>query len=479
MNGSRDWFIAVLILFWAFCVPRFAHGQAPNAQGTAQSQQTFTLEQAVEFALKNYPAVRAALEQQSAAQSAVALTRTSYLPRADLLWQSNRATRNNVFGLLLPQAVISPISGPVLPTANGDSVWGSAAGLLFSWEPLDFGYRRAKVDAAKANQNRATTEASLTRLDVAVAVTDAFLTLLAAEQNVHAAEADVNRREVLSRNIHALAANQLRPGADASRSDAELARARINLIRDQQQQEISRAILAETLGIAGSGVEVSPGPLLGPPPQALPPAPQLSTHPLAAAQSAKVDEERALSRALSRSYYPKFDFQSTVYGRGTGANTDGTVEGGANGLAFDRSNWAVGLTVTFPLLDIFSIRANQGIENANKRTEEARYDLTLQGLKRQFAEAEIALENARRVSEETPKELEAARAGEAQAGARYGAGLATISEVADAQGLLVQAEIDDSVARLAVWHNAASVAAAEGDLEPFFKVLREKSGGGQ
>jgi len=210
----------------------------------------------------------------------------------------------------------------------------------------------------------------------------------------------------------------------------------------------------------------------------LPPAPQLSAHPLATAQNAKVDEERALSRALSRSYFPKFDFQSTVFGRGTGANTDGTVEGGTNGLGLDRSNWAVGLTVTFPLLDIFSIRANQGIESANKRTEEARYDLTLQGLKRQFAEAEIALESARRVSEETPRELEAARAGEAQAGARYGAGLATISEVADAQGLLVQAETDDSVARLAVWHNAASVAAAGGDLEPFLKLLREKSGGG-
>jgi len=223
MNGSKDWFIAVLILFWGCCVPQFAHGQARSAQGTAQSQQTFTLEQAVEFALKNYPAVRAALEQQSAAQSGVALTRTSYLPRADMLWQSNRATRNNVFGLLLPQGIISAMSGPVLPIANGGSVWGSAAGLLFSWEPLDFGYRRAKVDAAKANQTRATAELSLTRLDVAIAVPDAFLPLLAAEQDVHAAEADVNRREVLSKDIHALATNPLRPGADASRSYAELA----------------------------------------------------------------------------------------------------------------------------------------------------------------------------------------------------------------------------------------------------------------
>src|SRR6266700_6815503 len=162
MNGSKDWFIAVLILFWGCCVPQFAHGQARSAQGTAQSQQTFTLEQAVEFALKNYPAVRAALEQQSAAQSAVALTRTSYLPRADMLWQSNRATRNNIFGLLLPQSVISPISGPVLTSISMGSVWGSAGGVLFSWEPLDFGYRHATVKAAQAAESQASAEAGLT-----------------------------------------------------------------------------------------------------------------------------------------------------------------------------------------------------------------------------------------------------------------------------------------------------------------------------
>jgi len=49
--------------------------------------------------------------------------------------------------------------------------------------------------------------------------------------------------------------------------------------------------------------------------------------------------------------------------------------------------------------------------------------------------------------------------------------LATIVEVAEAQGLLVQADIDDSLARLAVWHNLASIAAAEGSLEPFLQLL--------
>src|SRR5262249_12828200 len=87
-----------------------------------------TLEQAVSQATAKYPAVQVSLERVSAAAAGVNLARTSYLPRADFLGQINRATHNNVFGMLLnqPLPVISPISGPVLRTNSLDNVWGSA-----------------------------------------------------------------------------------------------------------------------------------------------------------------------------------------------------------------------------------------------------------------------------------------------------------------------------------------------------------------
>src|SRR6202040_3915778 len=195
----------------------------------AQSPKVLTLEEAVDFALKHYPAVRASLERASAARAGVGLARTSYLPRADMLWQTNRATDNNITGLLLPQSVIAPITGAVTLSPSNQSAWGSAAGLLFSWEPFDFGYRAAKVDAARAVRNRANAESSLTRLDVAVATVNAYLTVLATEQTVQAARADIQRRETFQKAVRVLVDNQLRAGADASRADAELARAKVNL----------------------------------------------------------------------------------------------------------------------------------------------------------------------------------------------------------------------------------------------------------
>src|SRR5260370_2434327 len=271
---------------------------ALGPMAVAQSPKVLTLEEAVEFALKHYPAVRASLEQVNAAQAGVGLARTSYLPRADVLWQTIRATDNNITGLLLPQSVIAPITGAVTLSPSNQSAWGSAAGLLFSWEPFDFGYRGAKVDAARAVRNRASAESSLTRLDVAVATVNAYLTVMAAEQAMQAARADVERRETFNKAVRVLVDNQLRAGADASRADAEFARAKVNLARAQQQEQVSRAVLADILGMPDTSVEVRASSLLGPPPNASSQTTPITDHPIAKAEHARVDEAISQVRIL-------------------------------------------------------------------------------------------------------------------------------------------------------------------------------------
>jgi outer membrane protein len=454
-RAGLSWIGIILVLLLSL-------GRTTRAQSLSNEKKVLTLEEAVDFALRNYPAVRAALERAKAAQGGVGLARTSYLPRADMVWQTNRATDNNITGLLLPQSIIAPISGPVPVATSIGSAWGSAAGLLFSWEPVDFGYRGAKVDAARAGRDRATAEASLTRLDVAVATVNSYLTVVAAQRTVRAAEADVERRETFHKAVRVLVDNKLRAGADGSRADAELARARVNLARAQQQENISKAALADILGLPDVSVEVTEGPLLGAPPQESTQTPSVTNNPAAEVQRARVKEAEAQVHVLDRSYYPKFYLQSSVYGRGSGWDPAGKFEGAASGLGPDRANWAVGLTVTFPAFDIFA----------------ARYDQTVQDLTGQLRKAQASLEGARQVAENTPVERDAARTTETQQRSRYQAGLATLIDVADAQSLLVQAETDDALAWLAVWQNLASVAASQGDLAPFLQFLHQKTQGG-
>src|SRR5262252_4741338 len=127
---------------------------APAAAQQSSPSAVFTITQAVELALRNYPSIHVSQEQINAAAAGIRLARTAYLPRVDTLAQVNRATRNNVFGMLLPQAVLPSISGPVLGSNNFGTVWGSAVGMLVTWEPFDFGLRGANVSAATAARTR-------------------------------------------------------------------------------------------------------------------------------------------------------------------------------------------------------------------------------------------------------------------------------------------------------------------------------------
>lgn len=433
-------------------------------------QNQLTLDQAVQQALARYPAVRASLEQVSAAAAGINLARTAYLPRADFLGQINRATRNNVFGLLLPQGVLPSMSGPVLGTDDLTNVWGSAVGVLVSWEPFDFGLRKANVGLAGAARARREADLVVTRLQVSTGAADGFLTLLAAQQTVVGARAAVDRARVVDQVVGAGVQSGLRPGADAARAHAELAFAQTQLVRAEQAAEVAGAALADLLGVPPAQVVVEPGRFLGAPPQTAPPPGALAEHPLARQQQAAIEEVKDQERVLDRSYFPRFWLQGSSYARGTGAHTDGTTGGAFAGLAPNFGNWAVGMTVTFAAFDLPSIRARKEIQLHRERSETAQYERVLQDLQGQLEQAQAQYQGARRVAENTPIQLEAARTAEQQATARYNSGLGNIVEVAEAQRLLTQAEIDDSLARLGVWRALLAVAAVQGDLQPFLQL---------
>jgi outer membrane protein len=426
-----------------------------------------TLSQAVERSVEQYPAVRGSLEQVSAAAAAINLARTAYLPRADFLGQVNRATHNNVFGQLFPQSVIPSMTGPVLGTNSLNSVWGSAVGALVSWEPVDFGLRKANIETAKATRDRAAAEVNVTKLQVATTAADAFLTIAAAQQTVVASRAGVERARVLNEVIETLAKNELRPGADASRSRAELALAQTQQIQAEQAVAVARAALAQLLGTKPETIAIEPGLLLQAPPAPQVPEVPVTQHPLAIAREAAVTEVKAREKALDRAYFPRLYLEGAAFARGTGIQADGRTGGAASGLGPNIQNWTLGATVTFPAFDWFSIHAKKEVEVHNERSAAANYDQTVQDLNGGIEKAKAVLEGARRVAQNTPVQLEAARATEQQATARYRAGLGNITEVAEAQRILTQAEIDDSLARLGVWRALLGIAAVEGDLAPF------------
>ena len=462
-----------LILVAVLCSPQDLHAQAGT---TPTAPLVLALDDALEYALNHYPAVRAALEQVQVSTANVLLAKSAYLPRLDSVWQTNRATANNVFGQLLPQSVIPAISGPVL-SSSAQTVWGSAGGALFSWEPFDFGLRDAAIREAEAGVVRARADEALTRLEVQQAVGTAFLAVLTAQQTVAAADADVQRRQVLARAARALADNQLRPGAEASRADAEHAAAQTRAIQARQALVIAQTNFARTLGQTSNTVSVNTAGLLDRVPPETPTLAGQTAHPLAQSRQAAVDLAHAQESVLGATDRPRIYLQSSVFARGSGASPDGALDGGADGLGLERANWAAGFQIVFPnLFDFASLRARRAASAAVTRAESARYDEAVLTITAQQHTADAMADAARAIAQNTPVQLAAARLSEAQARARFEAGLTSIVEVAEAQNLLVQAEFQDSMARVDVWRALLAQAIARGDVTPFIERLRAPGG---
>jgi outer membrane protein TolC len=453
----------LLILGWVRCL---------RAQTEAAPADPLTLNAAIDYALSHYPAVRAALEQVNSAKSGVALARKSYLPQLNPVYQANRATQNQVMGIFLPAPIAPSVEGPVQPY-SGKSFWDTQAGAFFAWEPVDFGLRRSAVDQARSAEHKSDAEAELTRLQVASATGAYFLNEVSAQQSVAAAQANVERWQVFDKTVQVLVEHELRPGADGSRADAELAMARTQLFKAQGVEQQTQAVLASLMGLAGATLQTESRPLLAAPPADSLPASAPTAHPLALDQQASVEEFRAKQRVLNHTDYPRLFVESEVFARGSGANPDAAYAGGLKGLGFSSANWIAGISLVFPnLFDFSSLREQKRMAQAQEHSQEAKYQQTLQDLTGQIAAAHAAYQSAARIAQNTPVELAAARQTEVQARARYQSGLTNLVEVAEAEGLLAQAERDDALARINVWRALFGVAVAQGNLEPFLAVLR-------
>ena len=311
----------------------------------------------------------------------------------------------------------------------------------------------------------------LTRLGVTASTASAYFDATAAHELVDVAQANVNRMRTFANSVHVLVENKLRPGADGSQADAQLAIARTQLIQAETQEKIRLAVLAEFLEVPRQQIQIDPASVLATPPPADPEATAINTHPAVQREAALVARQSAQLHVLNRSYAPVFDLLGSVSGRGSGLDSQGNFLGGTSGLAPSTFNWAGAVQVIFPAFDIFTIHQEKKVQASNLLAEQMRYQQTVDDLSSQVEQAQATLDGARRVAENTPAEVTAARESEKQQRVRFQSSLATVVDVAVAESVLTQAEGDDAIARLNVWRALAGLAVARGDVTPFLNLL--------
>ncbi|MFN8656811.1 MAG: TolC family protein [Candidatus Obscuribacterales bacterium] len=425
-----------------------------------------TLQGAIEMSHRNYPAIRSASLRADAAKEGITQAKTAYLPHADIMFDENYGTANNITGFLAPQMIVPNISGQVQNKNNFLGGFGFTSGALISWEPFDFGLRKAQVRVAQSTTRRTQAQIVISELDAMSRAADAFLSVLAAQQVMKASRAKVDRLNVFLETVHVLAQQQLKPTTDEYLAQAELVRAKDELIMAEQNYKIAQAALVKWTGLGLEEVEVDAGPLLRQVPETHFQPADLSSHPQALAQNAAIDLVHARKHALERTYFPKFYLRLPVYARGSSFNPDLTKDFG-KGYYPTTFNYAISGLILFPAMDIFQLRAQRRAESKNELAERARYDEIMLNLKEQDAQARAMIEASIRIAENAPIKVKASQEAANSARIRYRYQLASVNDVALDEQLLTQSEVEYATAQLQVWRALLAAAVARGSMKPF------------
>lgn len=412
-----------------------------------QPTQVLTLEEALRLAKASRPLIQSARANARAGDARVDASLAPLLP--DLSGSASYARQTGNFVARpgqLPSTVTQTVKG-----ANFDTFgfWNFAANV--NWQLFDFGGAWSTRAAAKATRAALYATAEATEADVSLAVHSAYFTAWGQSALVGVAKASVEAALGHLSQTQAMVAVGTKPELDLAQVKADLASARLDLVKAENAALLAKAQLVRVLGAPlREGFEVADEELPGVPGE------DGAVEPLADQAASARPELRALS-AQSRALIEQADavwagyFPSLSLGSGfnlLGANLDAMTWNWSAQLTLSWSIWRGGATSA-------ALRENEAEqEAAQAQLEEQRL-----AVRAEVREAQLAVRAAKAAAIAT-QELDSAAAERLRlAEGRYAAGAGTIIELEDAQlaattakAQVVQVRVQLAVARAELLH---------------------------
>lgn len=432
----------------------------------------FTLNSAVEYAEENYPAILKSRAQMLAAKENVTVQKLNeYLPESLFQYQEIMASHNKLAEVFFGSPVFPAVSGPGFDNVSMNPVFYSGAGFSVDWAPIDFGLHKARINLSKSQYAQVAAQTEVTRFDVSVAVANAFLDVVEALEQVRAAEENVASFAQFRKVVDAQVNANMKPGADASLAEAQLANANNQLLRAQLAKELSLANLANTIGAGGKDVTINAIGIAAEPKPArfLQVPPIFEDVPILKSSKAALVSMLGQRKILDKEYYPVFHFLGGVQLRSSGLplSGQGRQSQGADGVFPVIPNYQVALIINWNFLDYFRIRAEKKVQDQRIVAQQQDYNLVLQNLQTEDVRSRARVRTAIQLADNMPVQVHASEIAVYQAQARYKTGLGSVAQVAEANQVLAQSRMQEAIARVGIWRALLSVSSAHGDMKPF------------
>jgi len=430
-----------------------AHEAAPPPPGAdiPAPTRSMTMAEALAYAHEHQPAIRVALSRVAARMAEAEIPTGQWLPKVTASAQIFAMTANNTTGTYVaPDFMDIPRIGatPVTATGRLAPFASTFVGAGLQQEIFDFGRISAERAAADAQVTVERHVADTARLDIDFAVEEAFFSVLAAKGVVRAAD-EAYARSLVHRDLAKRGVDSgLRSPIELTRAEADLARYDVGRVRARGGLAVSQNVLAAAVGApdpvldtAEQAPQSSEMPALR---NALAMAEQRDPRLASALAELRGAEERA--RAIGAELRPDLLGTATVSGRAGGAPPSAGPVPSGDGWLPSVPNWDAGLILTWPLFDGVTV-ARRDAAIAQERVRHDQIDVARLQMVAQVRETYEQVQVSRSAVVALESSVVTARANWEQADARFRAGIGNAVELADAEAVRTNAEIQLALGR--------------------------------
>lgn len=451
--------------------PAHAEPTPPPPVDAPAPSRTMTIAEALAYAHEHQPAIHAGLSRVAARMAEATIPSGQWLPTVGVTAQLYGMTANNTTGTYSTRFMDVPrIGGTASQSQSSASLAPYPATLVGAGllqEVFDFGRIGAQRAAADELVSVERQRSAVLRIDIDFGVEEAYFAVLAAKAIIVASDQAYERsrvhRDLAKRGVD----SGLRSPIELTRAEADLARFDVGRVKARGGLALAQSVLAAAIGAPDPAVDTAGE---APQPSDMPTMAEAvqrveARDPFLAEAIAQLKAAEQKTRAVGAELRPDLSLTATLTGRAGGAPATSAAAPTPSGSGWLPvvPNWDVGLVLSWPLFD-GTIAARRDAARAAEQVRRDEIDVAREQEVARVRQAYVKVGVARSALVALDHVVVASHANYDQADARFRAGMGNAVELADAEAVRTDAEIQRALGQfeLAQARAAFGRAIAEG-----------------
>jgi outer membrane protein len=434
---------------------------------------TYSLNDVWQKVLQNYPSLKAKKDAIEGQKFRKDLVKEGFLPDITVQAQQSYGSNQNIPGSFFPLPGMYTTSGSNKASADNTAGANIHSSALLQWNFMQFGRRQKKLAAADAAIRVSNTLLKQEEWDLLSNTSRFYFSALATHAALNAARADTRRLAELLELLQSQANAGLRPGADTLLLKSSLLQSKAKEYDFVATFKKTMLQLGALMGDANSDFSIDTSVFSRFQPTSVSTKGALQDHPYMQLMSARIQAAEADKEVVKKEIYPSVGLLAGLGVKGSGMNTDGTINKGLTGSWQNASGtYLAGIGLTWNLASLYQNKTKRAVADrviAVAKSEKEAMQIQLQA---QYASALAGWNEQRQKLLATQSSLNASREAYELYEVRYQSGLLNLIELLQLQKNLQEAESNYVTAVSTYWNELLNQAETLGDPSLILTVIK-------